>query len=158
MNRKSENLWTSIAIIIFFGLLVFSYVYKSILKTDATVIASYDDACNLRTGTCTVELPEGGKVHFTMSPNSIPLLKPIALDVKIEGVDATNVMVDFEGIGMDMGSNQSALSKTKSNHFLGTTILPACSHQKMEWQANVQLTTKQGVISAPFRFYTVRKN
>jgi hypothetical protein len=154
---KRENLWTGVAIFIFVGLLALSYFYKTQKKLTSASLIPSNTACDLRKGGCTVVLAMGGKVHFSMMPASLPLLKPIALHVDTEGFDVSSVLVDFEGVGMDMGPNKAQLiAQQTATQFKGKTIFPACSHQKMEWQANVLLTTKQGVIKVPFRFHTLK--
>ncbi|MCK5896555.1 MAG: hypothetical protein KAG20_07100 [Cocleimonas sp.] len=159
MNKKRENLWTGVAVLVFIGLLVVSYFYKNQLRSTSGTVINSNAACDLRQGVCSSALPRGGRIHFSMMPNSLPLLKPIALQVDTEGVEVSNVSVDFKGVGMDMGPNKVHLTAQKMiTQFKGKTLFPTCSHQKMEWQANVLLTTKQGVINVPFHFYTLKNN
>jgi hypothetical protein len=51
----------------------------------------------------------GGEVSFSISPTDIPILRPLVLQVKTEGIEVLNVEVDFIGIGMEMGFNRSRL-------------------------------------------------
>lgn len=158
MKIKQENRGTVIAIVVFLGLLLVSYGYKANLKRNANVTLAINKSCDLRKETCTSLLPEGGKIHFSINPKSIPLLEPLAVHVETDNVEISTITIDFAGIGMDMGPNQAILTQTADNQFTGKAILPACSHQKMEWHANVLLTTKQGIIKSPFYFYTLKDN
>jgi hypothetical protein len=158
IKQTKENRGTVIAIVVFLGLLLVSYFYKANLKNNADITLTTNNSCDLRKETCTTVLPKGGKIHFSINPTSIPLLEPLAVQVETDNVEISKITIDFAGVSMDMGQNQAILTQTAPHHFTGKAILPACSHQKMEWYANVLLTTKQGVIKAPFYFYTLKNN
>ncbi len=57
---------------------------------------------------------------------------------------------------MDMGFNRSVLKAKTQNHFEGEFIIPICINSRMEWEARVKLQTEEGVLMAPFRFYTTK--
>jgi hypothetical protein len=156
VDIKKENVWTVIAIGVFLGLLLVSYVYKAQRTGNVNATLQTNSRCDLRKEHCMATLPSGETVFFSINPKSIPLLEPLTLEVKTKNADISSVMIDFEGVDMDMGSNQAKLTQVTRHQFTGKAILPVCSHQKMEWKANVLLTTKQGVISAPFHFYTLK--
>jgi hypothetical protein len=96
-------------------------------------------------------------VVFSINPTTIPLLKPLTLDVQLEGFTANKVMVDIIGLNMDMGYNRPQLSIKNSQHFSGSTTLPVCTLDRMEWEARVIIETPDsGNYLIPFRFYTER--
>lgn len=78
------------------------------------------------------------------------------LEVRLEGVQASNVEVDFSGVEMNMGLNRTSLSRNASGVFSGNAMLPVCVWDAMEWEAQVLIESRQGLISVPFRFITVR--
>lgn len=153
-NKKSSQLWTVIAVLVLAILLAVSYKLKDFLKPDIMETVALDDSCDLRSSVCTSALPDGGKVGFSINPNTIPILRPLKLQVKTEGVDVSSVEVDFIGIGMEMGYNRPKLEAKDKSQFSGKAILPVCVRSKMDWEARVLLKTKKGVIMVPFRFFT----
>jgi len=155
-SNKSEYLWTIGAILGFALLLVVGYKIKVSITPSIVATAPLDTSCDLRKGKCTTVFPTGEKISLSMTPNSIPVLRPLVLNVTIEGIDASNIEVDFIGIDMDMGYNRSKLNKINAGNFKGKVVIPACSHSRMEWEAQVLLHTSSGLIMAPFRFYTLK--
>ena len=156
-EKKSGQLWTIIAVLVLAILLAVSYKLKDILKPDVAITIALDESCDLRAGACVSELPSGGKVSLSINPNDIPILRPLQLQVVIEGVDASTVEVDFIGIGMEMGYNRSKLEVDQDrnkNQFTGKAILPVCVRSKMDWEARVLLKTDEGLVMVPFRFFT----
>ena len=157
-KKNSGQFWTIIAVLVLAIFLVVSYKLKDILKPNAAVTVALDESCDLRAGACVSELPSGGKVSLSISPNDIPILRPLALQVKTEGVVVSNIEVDFIGIGMEMGYNRSKLEvdqeEANKNQFSGKAVLPVCSRSKMDWEARVLLKTDDGLVMVPFRFFT----
>jgi len=154
--KKSSNLWTIVALLTLVLLLSVSYKLKDMLKPGIAAKAELDESCDLRKGACHANLPGGGKVTFSITPNTIPILRPLQLNVKVEGVEVSKAEVDFTGIGMDMGYNRPKLEAVSKDQFLGKAILPVCVRSRMDWEAKVLLQTDHGLIMAPFRFYTVK--
>ncbi len=155
-SKKLTNLWTVVALLALILLLVVSYKLKNILKPTVVTTAKLNEACDLRKAPCTSELPDGGSVTFSISPKKIPILRPLQLDVKVDGIEVSSAQVDLTGIGMDMGYNRPLLKPITKNQFKGKAILPVCVRSKMDWEARVLLQTKRGLIMAPFRFFTLK--
>jgi hypothetical protein len=155
-DKKISNLWTTVALLALVLLLVVSYKLKDMLKPSITAKAELNESCNLRKGPCSSKLPGGGTVTFSIAPNEIPILRPLQIDVKVEGVDVSKTEVDFTGIGMDMGYNRPKLDAVSKTQFKGKAILPVCVRSKMDWEAKVLLQTENGLLMAPFRFFTMK--
>ncbi len=153
-TSKFTNLWTIAALLALVLILVMSYKLKDILKPSIATSAELDESCDLRKGSCISTLPSGGTVTFSIAPNDIPILRPLKLEVKVEGLDVSKAEVDFIGIGMEMGYNRPKLEALTKKQFMGKAILPVCVRSKMDWEARVLLTTDKGVVMAPFRFFT----
>lgn len=155
-EKSTSKLWTIATILMLAILLVVSYKLKDILKPSVTSTAVLNESCDLRKGSCTSELPGGGKVSLSINPNDIPILRPLKLNVTINGVEPSTVEVDFIGIGMEMGYNRSKLEAIDKINFKGEAILPVCVRSKMDWEARVLLKTDEGTIMVPFRFFTTK--
>lgn len=155
-EKKSENLWTIVAVLGFVVILIIGYKIKASLSPQITATAKLDSSCDLRQGKCLSKLPDGGTVSLSITPNTLPILHPLALSVEIDGVKVSAIEVDFIGIGMDMGYNRSKLNKVDAHHFKGKAVIPVCVRSKMEWEARVLLQTEKDLVMAPFRFYTLK--
>lgn len=155
-SKKTANLWTTVALLALVLLLLISYKLKDMLRPIVAISVELDESCDLRKAACTSKLPNGGSVTLSISPNDIPILRPLQIDVKIDGEVVSEVSIDFTGIGMDMGYNRPKLQAISKTQFKGKAILPVCVRSKMEWEAKVLLQTDHGLIMAPFRFYTLK--
>ncbi len=153
-EKRKGNLWAIVSLLTLVLLLVVSYKLKDMLKPGVAATAELNESCDLRKGPCTTQLPGGGTVSFSISPKDIPILRPLKIEVKVEGAEVTEAEVDFTGIGMDMGYNRPKLEPVEKQYFMGKAILPVCVRSKMDWEAKVLLQTNRGLIMAPFRFFT----
>jgi hypothetical protein len=133
---------------------VVGYKLDNATQKSVVQLAITNPDCELRDGPCHAELPSGGSIEFEIAPRSIPLMKPLSLKVSVRDIDITAAEIDFVGIGMNMGYNRPQLKAVGNNRFEGSTILPVCVLQRMEWEARLLLETDKGTIKAPFRFYT----
>lgn len=151
---KTKLVWLSVGAIAI-GMIAYSlYRVWPILFPQVVAIAPLVPSCDLRQGPCTGSLPEGGKVRFEIEPRSLPVLQPLALSVRIEGLGARAVEVDFAGTDMNMGYNRVQLEAGGSDHWQGQVTLPICVRNRMNWEAKVLLTTDLGLMAVPFRFAT----
>ena len=156
MNLSRTLLW-GIAIFLFAALSgVAIYRVWPLLNPDVTQSATADAACDLRAGPCMSSLPGGGRISFSITPQNIPVLKPLTLEVKLDGLEASSVEVDFRGIDMNMGFNRSKLDPRGKGTYTGTGTIPVCMRDAMEWEARVLARTDTGLVAAPFRFITVK--
>jgi hypothetical protein len=122
---------------------------------EARVTASLNPACDLHAGPCASDIPGGGRIELSIEPRPIPLLRPLRLVVKAQGLDARQVEIDFTGVDMNMGYNRPQL-KQEGEQFTGETVLPVCITGRMSWQAAVVVTTPKLKAVAPFQFTTSR--
>ncbi len=156
MVRKSIIFWFSFSLLL--GTVAILAIYRAwpLLFPKITEAAPLDPQCDLRTDACSSAFPSGGQVRFQIRPKAIPVLKPLALEVQLEGIMPQGVEVDFSGTDMNMGYNRATLERDGSNHWRGKIILPACARDHMEWEAKVLLKTDEKILAAPFRFSTYR--
>jgi len=133
-------------------------VYKAwpLLHPEIAQVAPLDPSCDLRRGPCTSSLPNRpARIRFAVEPRSLPAAQPLRLSVSIEGVDASEVAVDFAGVDMNMGFNRATLEQVAPGRFEGGGMLPVCVRSRMTWEARVLARTADGLVAAPFRFDTV---
>ena len=157
MAKSTTMLW-GIAGVLFVALAgVAAYKALPILNPEVGGVAALDSGCDLRAGPCHSELPGGGSVSFAIKTPGIPLVKPLDLEVRLTGIEASKVEVDFIGIDMNMGFNRPRLSVKEGGVYGGTGMLPVCVRVAMEWEARVLITSPRGLLAAPFRFITVKE-
>jgi hypothetical protein len=135
---------------------VAAYKVWPLLNPQVAVQAPLDPDCDLRAGPCISILPGGGRVSFGIRPLSIPVVEPLELEIRVEGVDAASAEVDFSGVDMNMGFNRPKLESRGGGVFSGDGMLPVCVRDAMEWEAKVLLRTPDGLVAAPYRFITVK--
>lgn len=121
-------------------------------KSDLTV--NPDPTCDLQRQACAVALPEGGRLEVSFGTRPVPLVKPFALAVRVSGMEASRVEIDFEGAEMKMGLNRPLLKAAGDGRFIGEATLPVCVTGAMEWQATVLVEDGRRHIAVPFRFST----
>jgi len=156
VTRTHSILWL-VAGILFLALAgVAAYRVWPLLHPELVAEAPLDPDCDLRAGPCTGVLPDGGRISFSITPRQIPVIEPIRFQVDLEGVDAREVEVDLQGVDMNMGYNRPRLEARGGDHFEGDAVIPVCVRNAMEWEARVLVHTDRGILSAPFRFITVK--
>jgi hypothetical protein len=122
----------------------------------ATLTAPIDSRCDLHTGPCTSTIPGGGRIELSVAPRPIPLLRPININVRVNGLEARTVEVDFAGESMYMGFNRRPMQRQGDGSYTGSTVLPVCVTGSMAWLASVIVDTGKGKVVAPFRFITAQ--
>lgn len=115
-----------------------------------------DLSCNLRASPCRMTLPDGGWVEFAITPQNLPPMEPLQLDVVVDGTGLEALWVDFVGPEMDMGFNRAKLEERKTGEFSGAGMVPVCVRDRMLWEARVILSDGDTWINAPFRFEVIR--
>lgn len=137
----------SIALVVVVG-----YKLSPLLLPKADVTVHPDPACDLHRSACEVALPGGGKLAVRMQPLPIPMVKPFQVEVRLDGINASRVEVDFAGVDMNMGLNRPELSARAEGVYVAEATLPVCITGQMEWQATVLVETAGQRIAVPFRF------
>lgn len=157
MLNISNN--TLLATVLLLAVLVAGVVAEKLLpNTDQAVSVTMplDKSCDLQQGACSTSLPDGGKLTFSMSPRPIPVLRPLKLEVTLQGAEAKAVEVDFAGVDMKMGYNRPQLQESGDGRFAGEATLPICSVSSMAWRATVLVQLGGKLIAVPFEFVTSR--
>jgi hypothetical protein len=155
-DKRSALLWALLGLL--FAAICIVALYKTwpIFFPTTTFKAAVDPACDLRADACTTRLDDGARVTLSIEPKEIPVVKPLRLKVTLSGISAKSIQVDFSGVDMNMGFNRTRLNQDQEGLFSGQAILPVCVWDAMEWEAQVLIDTPKGLISVPYRFFTVR--
>ncbi len=132
-----------------------AYYFRDYFEPGPALVLPLSD-CDLHDGPCTADLPGGGRVEFSILPRTIPLTKPLQLQVQVQGRKVRKVEVDFSGVSMNMGYNRPRLQVVEEGRFEGEGMLPVCIRQRMDWEAKLMLDTPDGLIIVPYRFETVK--
>lgn len=140
----------SIALVVVVG-----YKLSPLLLPRADVTVQPDPACDLHRSACEVALPGGGRLTLGMQPRPIPMVKPFQVEVRLDGVGASRVEVDFAGVDMNMGLNRPELGARAAGVYVAEATLPVCITGHMDWQATVLVETAGQRIAVPFRFASV---
>lgn len=151
--QYNKNLLIDAAIIL--GLIlvgIAGYWFSPLLLPKSDIAAAPDPACDLHRQACAASLPDGGRVELSVTPRPIPMVQPLAVEVRVAGADVRKAAIDFAGVGMNMGYNRPELPAAGPGRFAGTASLPVCITGTMAWQATVLLETDRQRISIPFRF------
>jgi len=150
VNKKI--LMDVIGILLIALVVVVGYKLSPLLLPRADVTVHPDPACDLHRSPCEVTLPGGGKLAVRMQPLPIPMVRPFQVEVKLEGISASRVEVDFAGVDMNMGLNRPELSARAAGVYGAEASLPVCITGQMEWQATILVETAGQRIAVPFRF------
>lgn len=115
-----------------------------------------DETCSLSRETCSVRLPDGGTLKFSLGQRPVPLLKPLTLEISIAGSNANPVEVSFTGVDVSMAYNRAYPAPATDGVYTAQTALPLCATGRMVWQAAVLLEKGDDRLLVPFRFETER--
>ena len=109
--------------------------------------------CDLHTGAC-IASRGNQQLQLRITPGPLESLKPLDVEVRLQHLDARQVMLDLQGVDMYMGLNQIHLTQdeTRPDIWRGTTELAVCTTGEMTWQASVYVDTPEHLYSTAFNF------
>lgn len=99
--------------------------------------------CDLHRGPCRADLGMHAELQLSLGDELRPLA-PLDIDVRLAGVEAERVVVEFVGRDMHMGLNRFVLNDMGDGHFHGRGQLGACGEEVMAWRAQVLIETAEG--------------
>jgi len=114
---------------------------------DVTLAVS---SCDPGLQACTAVLPGGGQLELSIAPRPIRPLRALDLSIRISGLEARQVELDFAGSDMQMGYNRPVLVDA-DGHFTGRTTLPVCVSGSMVWVVTALVSMDGGRVAIPFR-------
>ena len=131
---------------------VVGYKFSPLLLPKADLTVEPPAGCDLNKQSCAADLPGGGRVELSITPHPIPVVMPLLVDVKLSGVEASKVEIDFAGVTMNMGYNRKTLDARGDGNFSGDAMLPVCITGRMAWRATLLVETDRQRIAVPFLF------
>ncbi|GAB2789381.1 hypothetical protein GCM10027040_14520 [Halomonas shantousis] len=108
-------------------------------------------SCDLMHEACSAELGLHSRLTFGVDGELRPMA-PIELSVRLEGIEAQDVFVEFIGRNMNMGLNRFHLEPQDGGVFHGVGQLGICTDNVMPWRAQVVVETSQGRKGSWFDF------
>lgn len=109
--------------------------------------------CDLHTGACLASRGNQ-QLQLRVIPGPLESLKPLEVEVRLQQLDAQQVMLDLQGVDMYMGLNQIHLvqDEERDDIWRGTTELAVCTTGEMTWRASVFIDTPEHLYSTAFDF------
>ena len=120
---------------------------------DTKFVLATNTACDLHASECEAKLNDGTLITFDISPDDIPLMKPLHFKVT-STQEFSSVELKMFATNMNMGFHTVVLKKTAPNTYEGEGMLPTCVVGNMIWQANVIFNTLNQSQGAIFYFQT----
>jgi len=148
-----------VRIIIGLVFIVLLALFLHLKKEDDNVSLKVDEVvrvhCPIQSQSCLINLANGAKLEISLTPNGLPALKPLTLQLKSNQIDFQQV-VQFEalfaGRDMEMGQHSLVLSpSTNSNMLLAKGLIPLCPMDPMMvWELKVQFKYQNKVTLLTF--------
>ncbi|MGC9403330.1 hypothetical protein [Vibrio genomosp. F10] len=98
------------------------------LASSSTSTSSIDDYCFISTEPC---LQDG--VTMSLDTDTVQPLVPTTFTVKWSNPQTKTLVLDLEGLEMDMGTVKYVLNANEENLFQVDILLPVCTTEKMTW-------------------------
>lgn len=124
-------------------------------SSEGMEIATAGD-CDLSAQPCHAVLPDGGRLTLSIAPRPIPLMQPLAVEIRVENSQLQPTSLDITGLNMEMGLNRTELSGSGDGRWSGETLLPICSQRQMHWQASLSLRDASQQYRLVYAFFTLR--
>jgi len=132
------------------------FLARHLAGGDASIEQLAPEGCDLAAQSCEGILGDGSVVQLAVQPRPIELMKPLKVEVQVEGTGWTPLRLDITGLNMEMGLNRTSLNPDGRGRWRGETILPICSQRRMHWQAALLLQGPEGAVQLLYEFHTQR--
>lgn len=109
--------------------------------------------CDLHQQPCRAEY-NGLRLQLSLTPGPLVSLQKLAIEVRLEGIEAESVVLDLQGVEMYMGLNQTELEPDPEmvGVWRGETELAVCTSGEMTWRASVLADSQDALYSTRFEF------
>lgn len=131
---------------------VVGYKVSPLLLTKADLTIEPIAGCDLNKQACAADLPGGARLDLAITPRPVPVVKPLLVSVRVRGMVADKVEIDFTGLSMNMGYNRKNLVADGQGGFGGEAMLPVCISGRMVWQATLIVDSGRQRIAVPYLF------
>ncbi|GGX84775.1 hypothetical protein GCM10007160_10080 [Litchfieldella qijiaojingensis] len=112
--------------------------------------------CDLQQGPCEASLGLDARLVLDIE-GELQALETLPVEVQVEGIEATAVMVEFVGRNMNMGFNRFPLTLQEEGRFRGDAQIGVCTEAVMPWRAQVIIETSDGRKGSWFDFNVRRR-
>jgi len=151
LNNKTSVFIFAISIaLIAFG---YWYEYSQESKISRSITVTH---CQINKSECVVDIGKNRVLKLSISPLGIPQTQPLLIEVFLQGVEAEEVSVNFEGVEINHHLLPYTLTKQSKNHFKGKGFISLCSLRKMNWLANIIVNSDDETLKVSFPFETVK--
>ncbi|GKT13035.1 MAG: hypothetical protein ISEC1_P2029 [Thiomicrorhabdus sp.] len=100
------------------------------------------EECDLHYEACTSKMGDS-TVSLKISPDPIPVAKPLGIELKLTNLEAEKIELDISGANMYMGYNRVTLTPTgEPGRYVGTSMLAFCTTSKMQWKVTLIIHQK----------------
>ena len=130
----------------------FNSIYQS-FKGEAQFITQ-DPSCDLHKGSCKIEIQDGTIFELNISPNTIPLMKPLIFTVKSNKENLKDLSLNIYATNMFMGDFILDLKNLGDGIYEASGTLPTCPIGNMKWNAEIRVKKINKTIGARFQFKT----
>ncbi len=151
MNNKTLGFIVFIAI--FF--IVAGQWYKNYLQDKIERVVHVTD-CQISKGACRISVAKDKFLNLSILPIGIPQTQALEIEVNLEGFEANDVSVNFEGLEFDHNLMPYLLTKNTDKDFSGQGFLSLCALREMSWFANVIVESDKEILKVSFPFKTNR--
>jgi hypothetical protein len=107
--------------------------------------------CNLQLRACTGADAEGSLSLRLLVPQ-LRALQPFDVEVRLSRPGASQVQVNFQMVGMEMGQNRFQLARVAPGDWRGQAMLPFCWTGRRDWRAAVEVVDGSERYQATFLF------
>jgi len=102
------------------------------------------DDCDLHQQTCISKMGDSS-VSLKISPDPIPVARPLGIELILNNLDAEKVELDISGANMYMGYNRVKLKPSETaGRYVGTSMLAFCTTDTMQWKITLIIHQKSG--------------
>lgn len=107
--------------------------------------------CDLNRERCTAAT-RWGALNIELAPRPLPVLDPIAIEVRFDRANATQVSAQLDGVDMDMGPNLTKLQRVDDQTLRGQLFIPICLTGTMKWRLRLSIRDGAQEQTADFSF------
>ena len=128
------------------GVNVFSRHQEDAIRYLPAACEPFDGRCHWEDATRMIQVDLPGA--------ELKSLQTFPVRVRLKGIQARQVTVDFQGVDMYMGYNRITLERQPDGIYTGAAELVACATGRMQWQAEVVIRDHSGrATGLRFRFW-----
>ncbi|WP_129141023.1 hypothetical protein [Modicisalibacter coralii] len=150
-NARSPLLKLLIVITLLTMIVAVGYLISYYTRGGSEEVTWYppDMPCDLHHGSCHAGLGGGGGLTLSLGGAIVPL-ETLPIDVRLDGIDARRVVVEFIGRNMNLGLNRYVLERRGAGHYHGRGLLSSGGEAITPWRVEVIVSTDEGRVGSWF--------